>query len=214
MKKFNKYILSKNDKQIIKNFSRSTDYKKLGTGNTKDTEELDKYWLRILETSNKAVLKKLYKHLRDMHGYITIINSTEYFICDYYDKNFYNIFCYNMSSNEIINLSNSKEHIDLFRIICDIVIVECNKGYNISYKIKLSSTNTKLYFKLIDKIMRLRYKQSEFILKKIKRDYYYYYKGICHKPTIKYLRSRCHSYKKPFVIPENIITKLKHTKAK
>jgi len=203
MKKFNNYILSKNDKQIIKNFSRSSEYTKLST------EDLDKYWLKILETSNEKALEKIYKQLRDVQGYVANINSTEYFIYDYYDKNFYNIFCYNMSTCEIVNLSNSKEHIDLFRIISDIIIIECIKGYNISYKIKISSTNTKLYFKLIDKIMRLRCKQTRFKLKKIKGNYYYYYKGTRHKPTIKYLRSICHSYKKPFVDSIKIINELK-----
>ncbi len=52
MKNFNNYKLSKNDKQIIKNFKLDREYKVL----TKD--ELDEYWCKILNlTVDNKVIK-------------------------------------------------------------------------------------------------------------------------------------------------------------
>ena len=173
MKKFNQYKLSKNDKQLIKNFNTSDNYRTL----TK--EECDEYWYNILQTNREKCLDKLYKKLRWMRSYETKINDSTYFIYDYYEKNFYNIFFYNISDiKEEKKLTNRKEDIELFKVICSIVLDEFKYMRTLSYKIHLPKNNTKLYFKLIDKIFREN-KEYRFKMKKIKCEYYYFLHRKC-----------------------------------
>lgn len=203
MKRFNQYKLSKNDKQIIKNFEIDNNYRTL------NQEEKDYYWLKILNTTNDRTLIELYSKLRWMNAYIAIINNKEYFIYDYYEKNFYNIFFYNITERKERELTTKKEDIDLFRVICSIVLDDIKYGNSLSYKIKLPTKYVKLYFKLIDKVTRKRFKNSRFIIKKINNNFYYYYKGKMHKPSMKYLRSLVYAYNQPFIDAKKLITKLK-----
>ena len=203
MKKFHQYKLSKNDKQIIKNFKLDNNYKTL------NQEEKDYYWSKILNTNDRKILTKLYSELMWMNAYITIINDKEYFIYDYYEKNFYNIFFYNISEKTDSELTSRKEHIELFRVMCSIILDDIKYGNSLSYKIKLPTKNAKLYFKLIDKVIRNIYKNSNFNIKKINNNFYYYHKGKINKPCIKYLRSMIFSYKKPFINIKKFISKLK-----
>lgn len=177
MKNFHKYKLSKNDNQIIKNFNLDTKYRVLST------EEMNIYWLKILKSTNEKILKNFYKPLLYMQCYISIINGKEYFFFDFNEKNFYNIFFINISdANEynitnINKLSNSGEDIEIFKVICSIFIEERKKKRTLSYKIMLPNKYVKLYFKLIDKVNRQIYKNTLLNIKKIKNNYFYYYKG-------------------------------------
>lgn len=173
MKKFNQYELSKNDKQLIKNFQINEDYKTLFQ------EEQDTYWEKILESNRTSSLNKLYSKLRWMQSYKTTINN-EYFLYDYYEKNFYNIFFYNINYIKEKELTTRKEDIDLFSVICSIVIDEYKYKRTLSYKIKLPNKYTKLYFKLIDKVFRQN-KILDFKLKKINGEYFYYKYRKCHR---------------------------------
>ena len=164
MKRFNQYKLSKNDKQLIKNFRINKDYKHLST------EEQDTYWFKILGTDKTSILKKLYSNLRWMNSYSSI--NSEYFIYDWYEKNFYNISFFNISRGEY-ELTTRKEDIELFRIICSIAINEYKICRSLSFKIKLPNKCPKLYFKLIDKVFR-EHGIRDFKLHKIGGEYCYY----------------------------------------
>lgn len=203
MKRFHQYKLSKNDKQIIKNFEIDTNYITL------NQEEKDYYWLKILNSNDKRILTELYSKLKWMNAYISIINDREYFIYDYYEKNFYNIFFYNITDRKENELTTRKDDIDLFGVICSIVLDDIEYGNSLSYKIKLPTKNVKLYFKLIDKVTRKRFKNSRFIINKMNNSFYYYNKGKMNKPSIKYLRSLAYSYKQPFIDVKSLITKIK-----
>ncbi len=165
MKRFNQYKLSKNDKQLINNFRINKDYTPLSA------EEQDAYWFKILGTNKTSILKKLYSNLRWMNSYSSI--NSEYFIYDWYEKNFYNISFYNTKDRKEYELTTRKEDIELFRIICSIVIDEHKIGRSLSFKIKLPNKCTKLYFKLIAKVFREN-GIRDFKLHKIGGEYFYY----------------------------------------
>lgn len=205
MKRFHQYKLSKNDKQIIKNFKLNIDFKNLSK------EELDEYWYKILNIPTK--LNNFYTPLLDMQGYVSTINGNEYFFFDYNEKNFYNIFFYNMNDikeNNTNSLTNSRESIDIFKVICSIYLCERKKKRTLSYKIKIPHKFSKLYFKLIDKITREQYKNTNMKIKKIKNEYFYYYRGNRYNwHSLRFLRTYAYHYKKPPIDIDDYIRKFK-----
>ena len=207
MKKFHQYKLSKNDKQIIKNFKLDVDFKILSQ------DELKRYWCKILNISYTKKLKTFYKRLWCMQGYVSIINGNEYFFFDYNEKNFYNIFFYNMNDikeNNTNSLTNSRESIDVFKVICSIYLEEKKNYRNLSCKIKLPNKFSKLYFKLIDKITREKNKKTVFNIRKIKNEYYYYFKfDYRFISKLSYLRGMASSYKKPPIDIDQYVKKFK-----
>lgn len=210
MKNFNNYKLTKNDKQIIKNFKLDRIYKVLSK------DELDTYWCKILNLSDadkETKLKIFYRPLLDMRGYISIINDTEYFFFDYNEKNFYNIWFYNMNDikeNSIIDLTNSRDDIEIFKVICGILREERKLERSLSYKIKLPKKSTKLFFKLIDKSVREIWKNTRMNIKKIKNEYYYHYRGNDELyGGVRFLRTYVFHCKKPFIDIDKYIKKHK-----
>lgn len=207
MKRFHQYKLSKNDKQIIKNFKLDIDFKELSP------EDLFIYWKKILNTKNEKVLNIFSKPLLDMQGYVSMINGNEYFFFDYNEKNFYNIFFYNMNDikeNNTNSLTNSRESIDVFKVICSIYLDEVKKHRTLSYKIKLPHKFSKLYFKLIDKITKELYKNTNMKIKKIKNEYYYYYRGSRYNwHSLRFLRTYAYHYKKPPIDIDDYVRKFK-----
>ena len=186
MKNYNQYELSKNDKQLIKNFRTSTDFKIL------NQEETDYYWLKILDPifdKRKQCLNELYANLRYMNAYVCIIYGKEYFIYDYYVKNVYNIFFYNITDNIETDLTTSKEHINLFSVLCFIIINDILYKKSLSYKIKLPTKNVKLYFKLIDKVIRLN-TTKVFNVKRYKKSYFYESKIVIYNANTTFYTKR------------------------
>lgn len=210
MNKFNNYKLTKNDKHIIKKFKLDGEFRILSK------DELDTYWCKILNlsvTNKETKLKNFYRPLLDMKGYISIINDNEYFFFDYNEKNFYNIFFYNMNNlkeGNIKSLTNSRDSIEIFKVICSILIEERKLERSLSYKIMLPNKYTKLFFKLIDKSVREIWKNTRMNIKKIKNDYYYYYRGKYNEiyRGIRFLRTYVFHYKKPFINIDEYIKKL------
>ncbi len=139
-----------------------------------------------------------------MKGYISIINGIEYFFFDYNEKCFYNIFFYNINDldgKSIKNLTNSRHDIEIFKIICCILREERKLERSLSYKIKLPKKCTKLFFILIDKSVRDIWKNTGMNIKKIKNEYYYYYRGKYAElyRSIRFFRTYVFHYKKPFM---------------
>lgn len=214
MKNFNKYKLTKNDKQIIKNFKVDCKYKTLFT------KELELYWKQILnlshsEKDNKKLKKFLYP-LLDTQSYIAIIDNIEYMFFDYNEKNFYNICCYNITHNKFIDintLNNSRHSIKIFKMICSLLIGEMTRGRTLSYRIKLPNKKTKFWFKLIDKVTREIWKETQLNVKKIKNEFYYFYRGNQRNwHSLRFWKTLVMHFKKPFIDIQDYI--LKHTKAK
>ena len=146
MKQFSKYILTKNDKQIIKNFKIDCEYRILSA------EEQEQYWKEILNLTesdkhNKRLKKFLYP-LLDTQSYIANIDNIEYMFFDYNEKNFYNVCIYNITHNTFMNinsLENSKHSIEVYKVICALLIEERKLKRTLSYKIKLPNKKTKFY---------------------------------------------------------------------
>ena len=212
MKRFQTYKLSKNDNQIIKNFKLDREFRELSK------EELDSVWIKILNYEKfksekiQKKLKNFYKYLTLMTGYSSIINGREYFFFDFNEKFFYNIFFFELDKykeNSINTLTNSKESIEIFKVICSILRKERNTKRTESYKIQLPNKFSKLYFKLIDKSNREVWKHSKMNIKRIKTEYYYYYKCGDHEMYrgIHYMRSLVLYYKKPFLNIDKYISK-------
>lgn len=215
MKKFSQYKLTQNDKQIIKNFKIDCKYKTLFTG------ELELYWKRILNLTecekndkNDKILKRFLYPLLDTQSYIVTIDNIEYMFFDYNEKNFYNIALYNITNNkfiDIVSLNISKNSIEIFKVICSILIEERKQKRTLSYRIKLPNKNTKFWFKLIDKVNRELWKYSQLNIKKIKNEYYYFYRGSRRNwHSLRFLMTTVRRYKKPFINIQNYI--LKYTK--
>ena len=210
MNKFNNYKLTKNDKHIIKKFKLDREFRILSK------DELDTYWRKILnlsDTNKETKLKNFYRPLLDMKGYISIINDNEYFFFDYNEKNFYNIFFYNMNNlkeGNIKSLTNSKDSIEIFKVICSILREERKLERSLSYKIMLPNKYTKLFFKLIDKSVREIWKNTRMNIKKIKNNYHYYYRGNYNEiyRGIRFLRTYVFHYKKSFIDIDEYIKKL------
>ena len=212
MKRFQNTRLSKNDKQIIKNFKLDREFRELSK------EELDSVWIKILNYEKfesekiQKKLKNFYKYLTLMNGYISVINGKEYFFFDFNEKNFYNI-CFfeldNYQENSINTLSNSRESIEIFKVICGILRKERNTKRTESYKIQLPNKFSKLYFKLIDKSNREVWKHSKMNIKRINSNYYYYYRcgNFEMYRGIHFLGSLVLYYKKTFLNINEYISK-------
>lgn len=214
MKNFQNYKLSKNDIQLISNFKLDREFRELSK------DELDEYWFKILNyqklevhKSNKRI-KAFYKYLMNITGFVSIINNTEYFFFSFNEKNFYNIYFYNMNNIKECNnnlLTNSRESIEIFKVMCNILQLEREKQSSLSYKIQLPKKFSKLYFKLIDKFNRIVWKNTKMNIKKLKNNYYYYYRGNSNEMyhSLSYLKSVVLYYKKPFMDINSYIKKYK-----
>lgn len=212
MKRFHQYKLSKNDKQIIKNFKLDIEFRELSK------EELKSYLSIILNYTNlksqkiEKKFKKFFSTMLYYAGYVSVINGQEIFFFDFNQKNFYNICFYNMSNiseNNINHLTNSKESIEIFKVMCSIFIQEYSRERSQSYKVQLPIKFSKLFFKLIDKSLKQYYLYSRLIVKKIKNRYYYYISGKNKYNSLSYLKGEILSYKKPFIDVDSYVRKFK-----
>lgn len=204
MKTFNNYTLNKNDNQLIKNFKLDDNYTEL-IGSEKDN-----IWLKILNTTNTKKLRELYKNMRNMKCYITTINEVNYLIYSYYEKNFYNLFFYNIDTGNINErLDMNRDKLILFANICNIFITELKNDAYLNYKINIPNKYSKLYFKFIQKIYKESKNTKQFYIKKISKQFYFYSKEKRYGPLpLFYLKEKIYSYKKPFVDNIKIIKSL------
>lgn len=211
MKQFNEYVLTKHDKQIIKNFKIDCEYRTLST------EEQEQYWKQILNLSNSEKddkrLKKFLYPLLDSRSYIATIDNIEYMFFDYNEKNFYNICCYNITHDKYVdinNLENSKHGIEVFKVICSLLIEERKLKRTLSYKVKLPNKKTKFWFKLIDKVTREIWKETQLNVKKIKNEFYYFYRGNQRNwHSLRFWKTLVMHFKKPFIEIDSYINKYK-----
>lgn len=194
MKLFNNYKLSKNDIQLIYNFKLDKDYISLSR------EELEEVWKLALNI-NDTKIKQISSLMRHMKGYKTTINNADYLIYSYYEKNFYNLFFYNLKTKNIREqLDLSKEKIILFSKMCDIFLHELESDKWLYYKINLPKRNLKLYFKLISKFLKQSNSSKKFNIKKISGLYYFFNKDKRAGPLpLFYLKEKIISYKMPFI---------------
>lgn len=200
MKLFNKYKLSKNDIQLISNFKLDKEYISLSS------EELEEVWKQALNINDKKI-KQISSLMRHMKGYKTTINNTDYLIYSYYEKNFYNLFFYNLKTKNIEEqLDSSKEKIILFSKMCDIFLRELESDMWLNYKINLPKRNLKLYFKLISKFLKQLNSSKKFNIKKISGLYYFFNKDKRAGPLpLFYLKEKIISYKMPFIDRANLL---------
>ena len=173
MKQFNKTLLNKNLKQYIKSFELNHNYIKL------NEEETSYYWDKILNTNNLYVINELKKKFRFMNSYITKVENKIYFIYDYYEKNFYNIYFYDLENiNDNTYIEFKKEHLQLLKVIISIFLDNLKNANILGYKVRLSKNyiNSKIFFSIFNK-----FKNNEFKVKKIKKEYYIFHRGNISK---------------------------------
>lgn len=182
MKQFNKTLLNKNLKQYIKSFELNHNYIKL------NEEETGYYWGKILNTNNLRVTNELKKKFRFMNSYITKVENKIYFIYDYYEKNFYNIYFYDLENiNDNTYIEFKKEHLQLLKVIISIFLDNLKNANILGYKIRLSKNyiNSKFFFSIFNK-----FKNNEFKVKKIKKEYYIFHRGNISKFYKKHMEEK------------------------
>lgn len=182
MKQFNKTLLNKNLKQYIKSFELNHNYIKL------NEEETCYYWGKILNTNNLRVTNELKKKFRFMNSYITKVENKIYFIYDYYEKNFYNIYFYDLENiNDNTYIEFKKEHLQLLKVIISIFLDNLKNANILGYKIRLSKNyiNSKFFFSIFNK-----FKNNEFKVKKIKKEYYIFHRGNISKFYKKHMEEK------------------------
>ncbi len=182
MKQFNKTLLNKNLKQYIKSFELNHNYIKL------NEEEMGYYWCKILNSNDLRVIKELKKKFRFMNSYITKVENKIYFIYDYYEKNFYNIYFYDLENiNDNTYIEFKKEHLQLLKVIISIFLDNLKNANILGYKVRLSRNyrESKIFFSIFNK-----FKNNEFKVKKIKKEYYIFHRGNISKFYKKHMEEK------------------------
>lgn len=193
--------LNKHELNLLNNLELH-DYKELSK------DELDKCWLKILDTNDILVLEELYANLRHQHGYSAIIDNIEYFIYNYYEKGIFRVCFYNMKTYEDTITKISEHNIKLFSIICDIVNNDLKTSVSLYTNIDIIDCNKNFfYLKILNSLLNL--KTKKFKIKKISNVQYFYMKRYRHNGLLKNLKELCCYNKKPFIDRKTLITNLK-----